>query len=144
VVGMALHMARRRADERWESVLDHWSEQWHPEPTDGGWAGNQCYWADFEGGWAAIESGGPYGVSMEVPRERYSEAGQSEGNLFWGRRWVVWSSWDSISLVLRQERRFFGTRIEARAYASIGGDPGEFDTARATLADVDVELVVEW
>ena len=110
VVGMALQMAQSRADERWVSVLSHCQER-------------ELFFADH-----MVPTG--HGVIRPFFETR-------GGNIF--RAWRQ-GKWVLNSIVLRQERNFFGSNIEARVHR---GFSEQVAAIRAVLAAVDVELVVE-
>ncbi len=124
VVGMALQVARQRADERWESVL---------RPPDEVML--LILRISLEA--TLFNTKGPQRAAHAM--EKITKAATSGGNIFQAWRQHQWEGHKFI-LVLRQERSFFGSSIEARM---TGGEPALVDAARAIFAAVDVELVVE-
>ena len=86
ISAMALQVARRRADERWESLLTHWDEAC-PSPHRAQWS------IPFDGGW---REGNGYDLTELLERT------QQEGNMFRvNRRVTVYAG--GIFLFLRQE-----------------------------------------
>lgn len=68
-----------------------------------------------------------------------SEEESGVDDFFSGWREVQWEV-PGFTLALRQERAFFGNRIDARLS---GGEPEQIEAVRAIFASVDVELIVE-
>ena len=61
------------------------------------------------------------------------------GNIFRAWRHVLWGD-SSTVIILRQERVFLGSSIEAQF---LRGDDAGFSAARDILAELDIELIVE-
>jgi len=112
-VGIALQVAQRRADERWDSVITHGGREW---PLD--------YML------RSLKMGGIPDPPPYFPESR-------GGNIFRGWRQ---GTWVLESIGLRQERNFFGNTIEAHMS---GAGPRLLEVVRSILAEVGVELVVE-
>ena len=115
VVGMALQVARSRADERWLAVMSHWEKEWPPL------------------GLVTSRKTKIFARRQVLLRDTRG------GNLL--RAWRQ-SEWESpwFVLVLRQERSLFGNRITARMSGATSGREG---AVRDVLAPVDVVLVVD-
>ena len=126
VFGLALQVARQRADERWESVIGHSDEGW-------GELGPRIVIRSLE---ATLGNGGLPGSTGS---RRTTNTATSGGNIFLAWRQHQWNSYNYI-LVVRQERSLFGSSIEARM---TGGEPALVDAARVEFAAVGVELIVE-
>ena len=128
VVAMALQVARSRADERWRSLETHFGEDWLSADKIWGGAPFQIQALSGrvlgEGLLQALVSAWPSGEGGDMLRE-------------W--RHAIWRG-PGFWVVLRQERILFGTSIEAHMY---GGRLEDIEPARATLAEFDIELVVE-
>ena len=121
VVGMALQTARRRADEGWKSVVTPWEEEW------------QRSGFVLHGGRQAVEWA-TTGFLLETETRG--------GNVFRAWREDQWEGQtlaQTFTLVLRQERNFFGSSIEARLS---GGAPRLVEIVRTSFAEVGVDLVV--
>lgn len=113
---MALQVARRGADDRWESVLATCREEFPSEHV-------------------YLLTGHP-NLAPPWPRTH-------GGNIFRGWQTSLWNT-PTLSIRLRQVRNFFGSKVEAQIYGH--GDPlppESVAAVRAALAAVDVELVVE-
>ena len=113
VVGMALQVARTRADERWDGVMTHGGREW---PLD-----------------YMLKSLKMSHMSDPPPYFPESRG----GNIFRGWRE---GTWVLKSIGLRQERNFFGNTIEAHMS---GAGPRLLEAVRAILAEVDVEVIVD-
>ena len=132
VVGVALQVARRRAGERWFRGVAHWNEEFYSGEV-------------LQPGIPAFNVLGLppdmvpdfYAFTIRTHGTYFSDT--SGGNIFQAWRQSRGGS-AKCPLVVRQERNFFGSNIEARIS---GGEPGQVDAVRAILAAVDVELVVE-
>lgn len=132
VVALTLQVVRRRADERWGSLVMHWNEEWLrngvlqrvgpqlPVVQQG---------SDMEPIWGLLFAG-----------QVSTCSDTSDGNMFRGWRQATRSGSGMCALVLRQERNFFGSIIVARMS---GGEPEQIEAVRTILAAVDVDLVVE-
>ena len=125
VVGMALHVVRRRADERWESVLTRWDKAW---PS----SGNRGFWMN--------PSEGRSRYSRVFDLTELLDASQQGGNILRGNRRVLYLMEGGVTLDLGQERSHFSSRIDARLSRA---KPDQVEAARAILASFDIELVVE-
>ena len=122
VVGTSLQMARRRALERWDSVVTPWEEEWQRS--------------------GFVMHGGRQAVEWATTGFLF-ETETRGGNVFRAWREDQWEGQtiaQTFTLVLRQERNFFGSSIEARLS---GGAPRLEEIVRTSFAEVDVELVVE-
>ena len=126
VVAMALQVARQRAEDQRENVVTALEAITIPAITD----------PEIDSREGQRESGTDLSSLYELPYRRRRTSG---GNFH-----QAWNQYDwqghVFTLVVRQERAFFGSNIEARISGSV---PKQIDAARAILAVVDVDLVVE-
>ena len=119
VAGICLQMARIRASERWLDVVD-------------------CLHKGAIFVNAGLVPGGPPPTSFQPVLHSpffFSEAETRGGNFF-----RAWRRFQVGTLVVRQDRSYFGSSMEARMS---GGDSRRVAVVRAILAAVDVEVVVE-
>jgi len=128
VVALALQVARQRADQRWQSLETHFGEDW--------------YSADkiWEGAPIQIQAVSGRGLATGIPQALVDDwPGDDGGDMFREWRNAIWRG-PGFWVVLRQERSLFGDSIEAHMY---GGLLEDIEPARATLAEFEIELVVE-
>ena len=131
VVGMGLRMARRQADGRWYSLVSHWNEEWdHSGVLQR--IGPQL--AVFHPGSGMNPEG-----FVVVARQGKIFSDTSGHNMFRGWRQATRGGGGMCTLVLRQERSFFGSSIEARMS---GCTSMQVESARAVLAELGIEVVV--
>ena len=132
VCTVVLQVAWQHADERWASLmmaLEPGFDELVVSPD----------LSDDSGGWY------PFGINPEGLRNRgdhmWSDRTWSDrgGNLFRAWRRYNWNGFGFL-LVVRQDIKFFGSSIEAKMS---GGVPRQIDAARAMLAAVDIDLIVE-
>ena len=115
VSGTTLETARRRAEERWMSVVTYWDEG---PPRDG-----------------------PGHTSIPISLF-FSGTETRGGTVFQAWRRLQLDS-PGFTIVLRQERNFFGSSVEARISRAGPGLDGMVEHIGNLFAPLDVAVVVE-
>ena len=139
VVGATYQIAQSRADERWASVVMHMDEGWQRSDVLGHGARLVLVIPPPVDSSTPAFFGQATPIRSSVSTPVYFRTRTRGGNIFRELRQTQWKS-SSATISLRQARCLFGSHIEAHM---LRGRPEQIEAARAILAAVDIELIVE-